>query len=462
MFESNAERLRRQQLNRDLSAINAGVNDQRSSSDPNITPLVSSIGTNPDFGEKLQRQDISGSVWSKLEEHGKGSKHHHYPLNLATDDVENFLFIKIYQGHSEAYQTAERKVQHLEWLEERLDEINAETGATAASMMAALSGFTDGEWFNDNQKLIIMGGGDSDYRLAVESYETIEGNKSFSNVNMLNSEVRRAGSAYTYKPVDLQTAKEEFAEAKKIEKGQRDIQRKKQKASGSKASTHSTARIRKAEFQMEETVALYLPQKLNVAGMNTYDTPEFALLKDIEGMVNLDMKALGPTIIRKTAGVVDSMANIAGADLNAKRAIAAATGRVTNPRRETLYVSPEMRKFEFAFEFTPRNEKESWAVRDIIKTLRKHAYPKLAMGGYFYHMPAEFHLEYYSPNNDGGYTQNEWLNRILPCVLQEVNVDYTGSGQVSMFESGAPTHINVTLSFQETELLHQDRILDGY
>jgi len=426
-----------------------GVNDQRSSSDPNITPLVSSIGTNPDFGEKLQRQDISGSVWSKLEEHGKGSKHHYYPLNLATDDVENFLFIKIYQGHSEAYLTAERKVQHLEWLEERLDEINDLPEDKRKEAMSAFEyhALNNGNWFNDNQQLMIMGG-PGNYHMAVHNYDD-EGNiKSGAHTNMLKEEIRKA--------------KEKLKAAEDKEEDQLETQRSKQKSGGSKASTHSTAKIRKAEFQMEETVALYLPQKLNVAGMNTYDTPEFALLKDIEGMVNLDMKALGPTIIRKTAGVVDSMANIAGADLNAKRAIAAATGRVTNPRRETLYVSPEMRKFEFAFEFTPRNKKESWAVRDIIKTLRKHAYPKLAMGGYFYHMPAEFHLEYYSPNNDGGYTQNEWLNRILPCVLQEVNVDYTGSGQVSMFESGAPTHINVTLSFQETELLHQDRILDGY
>jgi hypothetical protein len=213
---------------------------------------------------------------------------------------------------------------------------------------------------------------------------------------------------------------------------------------------------------MEETVALYLPQKLNVAGMNTYDTPEFALLKDIEGMMQLDLEAIHGTVIRRGSGFLDSVMTMAGADLNAKRGIAAATGKVMNPRRETLYVSPEMRKFEFAFEFTPRNEKESEMVRDIIKTLRKHAYPKLAHGGYFYHMPAEFHLEYYQVNPDGSVSQNEWLNKILPCVLQEVNVDYTGSGQVSMFESGAPTHINATLSFQEVELLHQDNIKVGY
>ena len=71
-------------------------------------------------------------------------------------------------------------------------------------------------------------------------------------------------------------------------------------------------------------------------------------------------------------------------------------------------------------------------------------------------------LEYYKINSDGSVSPNEWLNKIMPSVLQEVNVDYTGSGQVSMFESGAPTHINMTLSFQETELLHHERIIDGY
>ena len=427
---------------------NSGLFDQRSSSDPSRTPLVSSIGTNPDFGEKLQRQDISGSVWENLE--GKGTKHYHYPQNLGTDDANHFLFIKIFQGHSEQFQIAERKVQHLEFLQSRMDEINS---LPEADQEQALRDFRsnknlfNGDFFNENQEVTVLGGPGT-YHVAVHNYVTEGENKSYRQTNILNQEII--------------SAKEALAIQESSENEEREQRRLEQNSDASRADSQSTARIRKADFQMEETISLYLPQKLNVSGMNTYDTPEFALLKDVEGMMSGDLKALQGTFIRKGAGFLDSIANIAGADLNAKRAIAAATGRVMNPRRETLFVSPEMRKFEFAFEFTPRNFAESQAVNNIIMTLRKHAYPKLAQGGYFYHMPAEFHLEYYSANPSGGVSENKWLNKILPSVLQEVNVDYTGSGQVSMFDNNAPTHINMTLSFQEVELLHQDRILEGY
>ena len=214
-------------------------------------------------------------------------------------------------------------------------------------------------------------------------------------------------------------------------------------------------------MRQKDTIALYLPHKLNVQGINTYDTPEFKVVKEAEAMLDFDFRALGGTLLRKGAGIIDDLGGIVGADINAERAIAAATGKVMNPRKETLYQAPEMRKFEFAFEFAPRNEKESVALYQIIKTLKHHAYPSRAVGGFFYDMPAEFELQYYSIIN-GTASENGWLNKIARCVLQEINIDYTGSGMVSMFANGAPTHINMTLSFQEVELLTQEYIDRGY
>jgi len=448
MFESKAERLRRQQLNRDLDSINTGINDQRSSSDQNTRPLVSSIGTNPNFGEKLQRQDISGSIWNKMET-GK-SKHLYYPLNLGTDDVENFLFIKIYQGHSESFITAEKKLQKLEWTRDRLDEINAMQSESARNN--AISAFenealSNGDFLDDNQSIEFSENSTGKWTANISTH-TDNNKDKIKQTLTLEKQIQWA---------EGQKGIQEDSDAH-----HRDSWRFKQELKGSRAGSMQTRRVKKEDFPMQETIALYLPQKLNVAGMNTYDSPDFSTIGDIQGMANLDMKAFEGTILRKGAGMADAVADIIGAETNLKRAYAAWTGRVVNPRRETLFVSPEMRKFEFAFEFTPRNYEESISVDNIIKTLRKHAYPRLQLGGYFYHMPAEFQLEYYQVTPDGSVSPNKWLNRILPCVLQEVNVDYTGSGQVSMFENGAPTHINMTLSFQEVELLHQDRIIDGY
>ena len=205
-----------------------------------------------------------------------------------------------------------------------------------------------------------------------------------------------------------------------------------------------------------------MPHKLNVAGLNTYDTPDFGLIKDIKGMLFFDsLEAFEGTFIRRGAAFADSAVEILGGELNAKRGLAAVTGKVMNPRRETLFVSPEMRKFEFTFEFAPRNEKESLSLREIIKTLKHHAYPAKSTAGYFFNMPAEFEIEYWSIINGTGY-ENIWLNKIARCVLQEINVDYTAAGSVSMFHNAAPTNINLTLSFQEVVLITQQDIDKGF
>ena len=51
--------------------------------------------------------------------------------------------------------------------------------------------------------------------------------------------------------------------------------------------------------------------------MNTYDSPDFAVLKDIEGMLSADMKAFEGTFIRRLAGVADGVGAIVGGEVNA-------------------------------------------------------------------------------------------------------------------------------------------------
>ena len=66
-------------------------------------------------------------------------------------------------------------------------------------------------------------------------------------------------------------------------------------------------------------------------------------------------------------------------------------------------------------------------------------------------------------NNDFDYLwQNLWMNKIARCALVEINVDYTAAGSVSTFYNGAPTHINMTLTFQEMELITQEFVDRGY
>ena len=57
--------------------------------------------------------------------------------------------------------------------------------------------------------------------------------------------------------------------------------------------------------------------------------------------------------------------------------------------------------------------------------------------------------------------ENSFYSKIATCVLKGVDVNYTPNG-VRSFDDGAPTQIDMTLSFQETEMLTKQKINEGY
>ena len=375
-----------------------------------------------------------GDVFRTINEPSNDGVNYQFPIQLGTEEAQNFMLFKIYNGHSEAYYRAERSVQELEQAQEILSD--SADSADAAAM------FADG---------IVMAGG-----------QTVQHTSSGRNGEVQLS-IMPADGVGSPAPLDtaLEAAQNELSELTETETNSwtGTIKRKPKTF-----KDDTTARIRKASTRMKQTIALYMPHKLNVANFNTYETPDFKLLNQMKGLTDIfagDASAFGPIVRNKLAGAADAAASIIGAELNAVSAIAAATGKVENPRKETIYQSPELRKFEFSFEFAPRNLDESKSLYEIIKTFKHHAYPSLSGAGYFFNMPAEFELQFYSIINGTAY-ENVWLNKIARCVLQEINVDYTAAGVVSMFENGAPTNINMTLTFQEVELITQEKVDQGY
>jgi hypothetical protein len=129
----------------------------------------------------------------------------------------------------------------------------------------------------------------------------------------------------------------------------------------------------------------------------------------------------------------------------------------TNPFREVFFEGIDYRKFNFRYKFMPRTLDESKRVLDIITTFKQHMHPELASNGYFYVYPSEFEIMYCY-----GQQQNTYFNKIAQCALTDMSVEYGGE-QFSSFNNGAPTEINLTLSFRELELVTKNSILEeGY
>ena len=71
-------------------------------------------------------------------------------------------------------------------------------------------------------------------------------------------------------------------------------------------------------------------------------------------------------------------------------------------------------------------------------------------------LPSTFDIHYMYQSKE-----NPFYNKIAICVLDGCTVDYTPNG-VKTFEDGAPTQINMTLTFKETKMLTKQKINDGF
>ena len=216
-------------------------------------------------------------------------------------------------------------------------------------------------------------------------------------------------------------------------------------------------RFGKARSRMSDTIALYMPQKIQSLSVLEYEQQDLSFMQGVTKDLDGYLAALG---ITKLSGALDSVSAVLGGNTNTQAALQASMRISQNPRKQLNFREPVSRKFELNFNFSPKNEMESVRAYQIIQTFKKHAYPKLnrMVGkGSWYTFPAEFEIEYYTMQN-GEPVENNWLNKIGRCALREINVDYASSGSYSTFDNGAPTNMMLSLTFEEMRLLDSELI----
>ena len=258
----------------------------------------------------------------------------------------------------------------------------------------------------------------------------------------------------------------------------------------------SGTRVSEPGIISKDSIVLYMPHKINSMNMIDYDLESFATTKAAQeayrevverGYADAALIAGGAavTAIMSSIGKLTSAVGI-GSPMDVLKVF----GRVAvNPQKEMLFNAPAPRKYEFAFEFAPRNKEESEQARNIIQLFKYHSFPSTASAvgaiasrvfgvddadlgellsnnsSTFYRMPSEFQFEYMHIDKSSGKEiakENHFINRAERCVLTEVNVDYSGAGAFQSFEDGSPTHITLTLTFAEARLITQEHIKKGY
>ena len=139
--------------------------------------------------------------------------------------------------------------------------------------------------------------------------------------------------------------------------------------------------------------------------------------------------------------------------------LSAMSGLAANPKKEVVFQGVGFRKFDMTYKLVPRNEGESNSIRSIIQQLKYHMHPEYASSGNFtFVYPSEFDITFYT--TDGN--ENQYVNKIATCVLENMTVDYTPDGQWVPHEEGAPNAIMLKLQFKELSILTKEMINKGF
>ena len=141
-------------------------------------------------------------------------------------------------------------------------------------------------------------------------------------------------------------------------------------------------------------------------------------------------------------------AGIAGiGNMTLDQLLARSQGSIVNPNMELLFNGPTIRSFKFSFKFTPRSQHEANQVKLIIGSLKRHMAPQ--QSGLYLGTPNFFELRYRKWKRD-----HEFLNKFKQCVLENMNVNYTGENTYATYSDGTPVSMIMDLTFKELEPIY--------
>jgi hypothetical protein len=200
-----------------------------------------------------------------------------------------------------------------------------------------------------------------------------------------------------------------------------------------------------------DTIKLPLPKQLSDNDQVSYEQQE---LGQMTGALSGATQALGEgNISGAISSVMSGIGGLAGGSalkafkgltgLNATEGLQAAFGIAPNPYTTVLLKGPTYKKHEFTWTLSPRTSGESAAIKNIIIKLKNSMLVGTPTAGFF--TPAKI----FEPKF---FTNENYLYKFKPCVLENMSVNYTPSGAPAFYTTtGAPDAVELRLSFLEVE-----------
>jgi len=235
--------------------------------------------------------------------------------------------------------------------------------------------------------------------------------------------------------------------------------------------------------RIAQSIAMHMPTPLTFTSTNVYEDISLTAFAGQVGKIagTAVGKALAAGQTKKGTDAFGQVISSGGSLLGSALQIG---GNPINPRIEVLFANTLQRQFAFEFLMAPRTEEESYVMDRIIRTFKFHSAPAINgstpvmpdmngtifiedipnpftdLGKYlipFYIPPAEFDITFF---NNG--VENDKIPRINTCVLERIEVDYAPQGMYATFSNGYPVACRLSMSFRETEVVHKQRVAQGF
>lgn len=188
------------------------------------------------------------------------------------------------------------------------------------------------------------------------------------------------------------------------------------------------------------TAGLFIPSNVGAGGGLLYN--------DKHDYADIRLTNLGSNLLGTASGGTMSLAGY----------VPPMFGHPINPGVEVLYRSTNLRRHEYSFLLAPSSEKESMAMKNIVKNLRRFAAPKLnEKNKFLFDTPAEWEIQFYFHGQE-----NTNIPKIARSVLTDINIDYSPQGEWSTFRNGHPVACMLQLGFNEMEIMTRQHIEKGY
>ena len=244
------------------------------------------------------------------------------------------------------------------------------------------------------------------------------------------------------------------------------------------SETKNTATVkRKPTTRLDTAIALYMPPSVSVTYAANYtDTEIGGLAATAARAFGGDEKAKDVLLSQQTTDeAVDALTKMmlgtAGAIPGAQGArelMEMQQGFIMTNRMELAFKGLPKRGFQYTFKMIPKSEQEAEEVRNIVTAFKMNMLPEAMLadedkGGYTtkrLRVPNTFDIKYMYVGRE-----NQYLNKISTCVLENMNVTYGGSRYKTFDgnEDGAPpVETTLTLNFKEMELITKQRAEEGF